>query len=265
MKNRVLSGLIMAALLLAVMIIGIKVHVVFIVAICVVALMAFKELIDVKKDIKVPIPVLLIGVISMLILIVTGTSNASFIIGIDVQTLGLILLLILMPCVLLHKNKYDSGSGFYLFGVVVFLGIVFNQVIVLYLQSIYLLLYPLIVGCVTDIFALLGGMLIGRHKFTKISPNKTIEGCVVGALFSVVISTTFYVTFIGNANILLVILLSLCLSVVGQVGDLFFSLVKRENDVKDFSNLIPGHGGIIDRIDGLTFIILAFVFIIEHI
>lgn len=265
MKNRIVSAIIMIAALAAVMLIGVKVHAVFIVAICLVALMGFKELIDVKKDLKIPVPVLLIGAVSMLILIVSGTSNASFIIGLDIQTLGLIFLLILMPCVLLHKQKYDSGSGFYLFGVVVFLGIVFNQVIVLYLQSIYLLLYPLVVGCVTDMFALLGGMLIGRHKFTKISPNKTIEGCVVGALFSVAISTTFYVTFIGNANILLVVLLTLCLSIVGQVGDLFFSLVKRENDVKDFSNLIPGHGGIIDRIDGLTFIILAFVFIIEHI
>jgi phosphatidate cytidylyltransferase len=169
-----------------------------------------------------------------------------------------------MPCVLLHRKKYDSTSGIYLFGIVLFLGIVLNQVIVLYLQGILLLLYPLLVGCVTDIFALLGGRLIGKHKFTKISPNKTIEGCLVGAVFAVIIGTTFYVTLINADNVFGIVILSLVLSIVNQIGDLFFSLIKRENEVKDFSNLIPGHGGIIDRIDGLTFVILAFVFIMKH-
>ena len=263
MKKRVISGAIMAGALLAVLLLGLKFHIVFIVTICLIAVLAYKELLDVKKDLHVPMPVMLIGLVSLLFLIVSGTSNASFIVGFDIQKLGLIFLLLLMPCVLLHKKKYNTDSGFYLFAIVVFLGMVFNQVIVLYLQSIYLFIYPILVGCMTDIFALLGGSLIGKHKFTKISPNKTIEGCVVGALFAIIIGTTFHMMFVGGLNIFTAILLSLILSIVGQIGDLFFSLIKRENEVKDFSNLIPGHGGIIDRIDGLTFIILAFVFILE--
>ena len=264
MKKRIISAVIMVAILVAALLLGRKFPAVFIVLVCIIGAIAYKELVDVKKDLHVPIPVMLIGLVSMLYLIVSGTSNASFITGLDIQTLGFIFLLLIVPCVLLHKKKYDSGSGIYLFGIVVFLGVVLNQVIVLYLQDIMKLLYPLLVGCVTDIFALLGGRLIGKHKFTKISPNKTIEGCIVGAIFAVIIGTTFYVTLIDNGNIFGIILLSLVLSIVNQIGDLFFSLIKRENDVKDFSNLIPGHGGIIDRIDGLTFVILAFVFIMKH-
>ena len=79
------------------------------------------------------------------------------------------------------------------------------------------------------------------------------------------VSKMDFFIFIGNMSLILVILMSLLLSICGQIGDLFFSLIKRENDVKDFSNLIPGHGGILDRLDSIIFILLTFVFIIGYI
>ena len=116
----------------------------------------------------------------------------------------------------------------------------------------------------TDVFALFGGMLIGRHKLTVISPKKTIEGSVVGSIIAVIIGTTYYVTLIGG-NIITIGLITLVLSILGQIGDLFFSLIKRENGIKDYSNLIPGHGGILDRIDSVIFVLITYVYIIQFI
>ena len=94
---------------------------------------------------------------------------------------------------------------------------------------------------------------------TKISPNKTIEGSITGTIFAVIIATTFHATLINSVSVIKLIPLIIILSVVGQIGDLFFSLIKRENDVKDFSNLIPGHGGILDRLDSLIFINITYI------
>jgi len=118
---------------------------------------------------------------------------------------------------------------------------------------------------VTDIFAYVSGMLIGKHKVTKISPNKSWEGYIIGTIMGTFIMSVFYTVFIGyQSNLLIVISIILLMSIMGQIGDLFFSAVKRGHNVKDFSNFIPGHGGIIDRIDSLIFTALIFVILMRY-
>ena len=110
----------------------------------------------------------------------------------------------------------------------------------------------------TDVFAYLIGKKFGKHKFSKISPNKSIEGCIAGAIGAIALSTIYALicnTYLGmNFNYLYIILISIVLSIAGQLGDFAASSIKRYVDLKDFSNLIPGHGGMLDRIDSLIFI-----------
>ena len=114
-----------------------------------------------------------------------------------------------------------------------------------------LILFIILLGCIfSDIGGYLFGKTFGGPKLTKISPNKTIAGSVGSLLIS---ATTVFVLFfiffgIYSLNILFVGLIT---SLACQMGDLFFSYLKRKSSIKDTGNILPGHGGILDRIDGI--------------
>ena len=118
--------------------------------------------------------------------------------------------------------------------------------------------YMVITAWGTDIFAYLVGKNMGKHKFSKISPNKSLEGCVGGILGSIIITLIYtYVInnyFSLNINYLFISIVAFILSIIGQIGDFSASSIKRYVGIKDFSNLLPGHGGMLDRIDSLIFI-----------
>ena len=118
--------------------------------------------------------------------------------------------------------------------------------------------YMVITAWGTDIFAYLVGKNMGKHKFSKISPNKSLEGCVGGILGSIIITLIYtYVInnyFSLNINYLFISIVAFILSIIGQIGDFAASSIKRYVGIKDFSNLLPGHGGMLDRIDSLIFI-----------
>ena len=111
----------------------------------------------------------------------------------------------------------------------------------------------------TDTLAYLIGKNFGKHKFTEVSPKKTVEGCLGGLLGSILfcIFYTFVCNNLWNLEISYTYILgiSIFLSVISQIGDLAASCVKRYCEIKDYSNLIPGHGGILDRIDSVIFIL----------
>ena len=119
-----------------------------------------------------------------------------------------------------------------------------------------------LISIVTDSYAYFVGCLIGRHKLLEvISPKKTWEGMIGGTFFGVFIDILYYINFVNPVAFLLnVIVVTTFLSIVGQFGDLFFSAIKRYYGKKDFSNIMPGHGGILDRFDSIIFIMLAFSF-----
>ena len=115
-----------------------------------------------------------------------------------------------------------------------------------------------LIAWATDIFAYLIGRFFGKHTFSKISPKKTVEGSIAGIIASIIISIIYiYIArkFWGiEYSYLLISIISIVLSIISQIGDFAASTIKRFVDIKDYGNIIPGHGGMLDRIDSLIFL-----------
>ena len=116
------------------------------------------------------------------------------------------------------------------------------------------LLYSILIAIMSDIGGLVFGKIFKGKKLTKISPNKTISGSIGSFLFSMFLIPFFYKYQIDQ-NLLSMFLITIIVSLTSQLGDLFISLLKRRAKVKDTSDILPGHGGILDRIDGIIFAI----------
>ena len=188
-------------------------------------------------------------------------EGLSFII--DYRLLSGLFLIMLLPVVLYrNEKKYNVKDAFYLLGGLLFLGFSIPLFGVYRELGLRVIVYLLSITITSDTFAYLTGKLIGKHKLLeKISPNKTLEGLVGGVLMGTFMGTMFFTTVISvDINIIKITGITLFLCIVGNMGDLLFSAVKRTYDIKDFSNIVPGHGGILDRIDSIIFVMLAFTF-----
>lgn len=134
-----------------------------------------------------------------------------------------------------------------------------------YFESLLLVLYLMIGVMMNDIGAYFVGMLFGKHKMNpRISPKKTWEGFVGGIVISAVFSITFALVmalvkrpilprFALDTQFYWIPVISIVMPLAGDIGDFVFSAIKRNAGIKDFSNLLPGHGGVLDRIDSLLF------------
>lgn len=135
--------------------------------------------------------------------------------------------------------------------------------------DLFFILFGLFAAWLTDTFAYFSGRLLGKHKMCpEISPKKTVEGAIGGVLGGVLSCVILFIIFdkfyftVHTLGIVWVIVVSAILSVVGMCGDLTASVVKRNFGVKDFGNILPGHGGVMDRFDsGLFVLSMLYVFI----
>ena len=151
---------------------------------------------------------------------------------------------------------YKTFSLFYLSGLVYLIFAIESE----YSNLKIYLLYSTLVAILSDIGGLVCGKIFKGKKLTKISPNKTISGSIGSFIFSLFLIPFFYKSLIDQ-NLLNILIATIIISLTSQLGDLFISLLKRKAKVKDTSDLLPGHGGVLDRIDGIIFAIPLGIFL----
>jgi len=237
------------------------------IAISLLAIFALKEFLDIKETKKkIPGFIKFISYVFLLMFLISNIGAPIKTFSMDYRIISGLFLSFLIPTILYHNREtYSINDAFYMIGGIFFLSLPMILFINVRLYSFMLMIYLVLIPIITDTFAYLTGMLVGKHKLLEsISPKKTWEGTIGGSIFGTFVGVMYYITVINpNVNIFKIILITGFLSVLGQFGDLAFSAIKRYFGKKDFSNLIPGHGGILDRIDSIIFILLGFMFFIS--
>ena len=239
------------------------------------------ELLNIKKKAnleKIPIYIYILSAIFGLLMIfdipyiseyAIDYTNNALLYNYGINILWLALFIVTIFTASLFDEKYSLIDVLYTFTTIIYLVIGLKGL--LYLRSyennqgLLLVIYVLLVTCITDIFAYFGGMtcykILGNDKVHKlnerISPKKTIEGTIIGTIFDIIAGFIFAMCLFNKVESLpihhwaIYLLLSFIVSIVGQIGDLILSSIKRYFAVKDYSKLLPGHGGLLDRIDSL--------------
>lgn len=200
---------------------------------------------------------------SLSLLGILSNNNKLALIGLLIM--GLIIFLVISS-VLTTDFKDISVLIFMTIMMYLFISLLAHNILVNGWQIVALIL---ILTIVSDVSSYLGGKKYGTKKiFPKISPNKTVEGFVIGMMSAITFGIIFFITFFtwesgfiggeitsikSNNNMWILILIIIITSIISPFGDLTFSKIKRSYDKKDFSNILPGHGGLFDRIDSHIF------------
>ena len=155
------------------------------------------------------------------------------------------------------RSKVSGFGAFYTVAGLAYPSFIFGLLMMISVSDYWLTV--LVFGCIScwicDSFALFGGMRFGKHKIApEVSPKKTVEGCVSGLIAASLVGIAIhYIPLVSHIPMWVCVLTCAVASTLGQIGDLAESLVKRMIGIKDFSDLIPGHGGMFDRADSLMF------------
>lgn len=184
-----------------------------------------------------------------------------FILSIYYSNFFFIFLLLIILFASFNELKFLIKKSFFFF-------IFIKIIIIIFLLSFYnlrgsndtdfvYLIWIISIVWLSDVGGFFVGKLIKGPKLSKLSPNKTWSGFFGSLFFS---QNSYFILFFFDYSqySIKIFIMQIVLSLISILGDLFFSFIKRKYLIKDFSNLIPGHGGILDRIDGLVFVIIFF-------
>lgn len=239
LSTRFISGLIGLVLLIVVVIKGGNV---LALSILLISLIGIREFYKALHNINI-MPLQSIGYLGTILLFLSAIY--------PVITLDLVItcLIITLLVLIVSKKNIDLGEvSLTVFGVLYIPFLLFH---IYYLDKTDYIWLVFIIAFGTDTFAYVVGNLFGRHKLSpNLSPKKTIEGSIGGILGSMFL-TIIYSIYIGNNISWHLILLSIVVSVMSQLGDLAASKIKRMAGIKDYGFIMPGHGGVLDRFDSI--------------
>ncbi len=281
MKTRIISGLVMGAIVLFVLTLGYTVSPIITMAfIALVAPVATYELIHNIAKIKSKRAIIL-SMLYTALGVITFSLDGFEILGYKITTYHITVVYVLLAVfITLNKHKdFDLAAILslcvmpfimaYAFGSLEKIAnfgtsIKFEISPIGTAAGIYYLLMMLNFSSICDMGAYFVGVTVGKHKLCpEISPKKTVEGAIGGILTSVVFSLIFSFAFNMTDKLLPCLVLTVPLCVVGMLGDLFASTIKRSVGVKDYGNLIPGHGGVLDRVDSILMISPIYLILIS--
>lgn len=262
MKTRIISGIIMGVIVACVLALGFLVQPIIItLAVALIAAGAVYELIHNAAGIKSKIAVS--GSVIFSFLYVVFSDNSVFVkpyysLWLSPELVNsLLLIYFLFAVIIILKNHkdFDLGKIVSLFALPLPYAYAFSCLssVIKHPDGIYYLLLLLNFSSVCDMGAYFVGVTMGKHKLCpNLSPKKTVEGAVGGIVTSIIVTVIISLCFVKSLVIPMLLTIPFC--VLGMLGDLFASAIKRSVGLKDYSNLIPGHGGILDRVDSIIMI-----------
>ncbi|HLU21871.1 MAG TPA: phosphatidate cytidylyltransferase [Bacillaceae bacterium] len=248
MKQRIITAAILIAIFLPLVIIG---GIPFLILTYIMATIGLYELFAMRKLSIFSIK----GFIALLMLWIFLIPNDFVNLEIKLELISAGILLLLSYSVVV-KNKFSFADVGFLLISIFYVGIGFYYLVHTREAGLIYLLYALFVVWVTDSGAYFVGRKFGRKKlWPEISPNKTVEGFVGGIISALIIAILFIIFTDLDIPFINLMLITVVLSIFGQLGDLVESALKRHYGVKDSGNIFPGHGGILDRCDSWLFVL----------
>lgn len=252
MKQRVITAVIFGAVLISFTIWG---GLPFIVLTYAFASIALSELLRMRKLNLFSFP----GIISLLLLwSFLIPKQYHFILEtlhLNKVEVALLAVLLLLTYTVITKNRFTFDDVSFSIMSTLYIGMGFYFFMETRAAGLVFIFYALFVIWTTDSGAYLIGRKLGKRKlWPDISPNKTIEGALGGMISSIVISIIYVLLTGMDVAIPMIVVATIFLSIFGQIGDLVESALKRHYNVKDSGNILPGHGGVLDRFDSLIFV-----------
>lgn len=257
MKTRIITGIIAICLFVPVCYFSYTIAFPIVISLlCGIGVYEISKCLGFDKKLLLSVPMYILAVGLPILRFFTG-ANTPFLACALVAFFGV--LVYSLAYVMLKKNTVVLSEVLTYFALVVYIVGCFSSMVVIRYSSNgkYLYLLAFLGAWVCDTFAYFVGRAFGKHKLIpEISPKKTVEGSIGGIVFTV-ISFVVYGLIVNNLfesadlNYIKLCILGLVLSVVSQIGDLVASTIKRQNDLKDYGNLFPGHGGVLDRFDSV--------------
>ena len=198
----------------------------------------------------------------VLMFILTGASLGLALVSDTYLLISLLAVMMLYFVISILYEWFSVTDLSYLFMMTVIFASALKAIdLVVNQLNILFMIYLLVVTYMTDTGAYFTGYFFGRHKLNvRISPKKTIEGSIGGWLFGFVSGIIYAYLWVKNVDLLTMVVLSAICPIIGQLGDMAFSAIKRNFGIKDFGSIFPAHGGVLDRIDSLIFNLL-FIYI----